>query len=62
MKIKLLTSMAGVDFSHDRCAEIEVNDDTAIRYIEAGIAEAVREAVIEKATIRSKVEKAVKVK
>ena len=52
--------MAGVDFSHDRGAEIEVNDATAIRYIEAGIAEAVREAVIEKATIRSKVEKAVK--
>jgi hypothetical protein len=60
MKIKLLTSMAGVDFSHDCGDQIEVNDATAIRYIEAGIAEAVREAVVEKATIRSKVEKAVK--
>lgn len=60
MKIKLLTSMAGINFSHDAGSEIEVDDVTASRYINAGIAEAVRSAPIERATSRTKTEKAIK--
>lgn len=60
MKIKLLTSMAGVNFSHDAGAEIEVDAATATRYINAGIAEAVRVEPVEKATTRAKIEKAIK--
>ena len=40
MKLKLLQSMAGINFSHNAGDIIEINDPDAIqRYIERGIAE-----------------------
>ena len=56
----MLTSMAGVDFAHNRDDIVEYPDVTAIRYIEAGIAEAVKTEAVERATAKTKVEKAVK--
>jgi hypothetical protein len=51
MKLKLLQSMAGIEFSHNRGDIIEVaNNDEAQRYIERGIAEPVEETKIETAT------------
>ena len=50
MKLRLLQSMAGIDFSHNVGDEIEVNDADAIqRYVERGIAEIVEPAKKEKA-------------
>jgi len=61
-KIKLLTSMAGIDFSHNAGDIVDCNDAEAKRFIDAGIAEAVAEAApkIEKATAKRKVETATK--
>jgi len=59
-KVRLLTSMAGIDFSHDQGAIIDVTDAVASRYVEAGIAENVETAPIERATKKVAVEKAVK--
>ena len=56
----MLTSMAGVNFSHNKDDVVEYPDATAIRYIEAGIAEAVKTEVVERATAKTKVEKAAK--
>jgi hypothetical protein len=51
MKLRLLQSMAGIDFSHNVGDVIEVNDAGAIqRYVERGIAEIVEPAKKEKAT------------
>ena len=45
MQLKLLQSMAGIDFSHNAGDIIEVNDAEAVkRYIERGIAEPVADA------------------
>jgi hypothetical protein len=60
MKIKMLTSMAGADFAHNRDDIVEYPDATAIRYIEAGIAEVVVEDKVERAISKLKVEKAAK--
>ena len=60
MKIKMLTSMAGTNFSYNRGDEIEIADAVAQRYIDAGIAEPVRSEPVERATRKPKVEKAVK--
>ena len=50
MKLRLLQSMAGIDFSHDRGDIIEKNDADAIqRYVERGIAEIVEPVKKEKA-------------
>ena len=50
MKLKLLQSMAGIDFSHNVGDVIEVNDKDAVqRYIERGIAEPVETPKKEKA-------------
>ena len=55
MKLKLLQSMAGIDFSHNVGDVIEVNDKEAVkRYIERGIAEPV--ATPKKETSEKKVE------
>lgn len=61
-KIKLLTSMAGIDFSHNAGDIVDCNDAEAKRFIDAGIAEAVEAAApkIEKATAKRKVETATK--
>jgi len=43
MKLKLLQSMAGIDFSHNVGDIIEVNDAEAVKwYVERGIAEIVK--------------------
>lgn len=45
MKLKLLQSMAGINFSHNAGDIIEVGDPDAVaRYIERGIAEPVADA------------------
>ena len=50
MKLRLLQSMAGIEFSHNVGDEIEVNGADAIqRYVERGIAEIVEPAKKEKA-------------
>lgn len=59
-KVRLLTSMAGADFSYDQGAIIDVTDVEAVRYVEAGIAENVESAPIERAVKKVAVEKAVK--
>jgi hypothetical protein len=60
-KVRLLTSMAGIDFSHNQGDVIDCNDAEAKRFIDAGIAEAVNSpAPIERAVKKSRTEKAVK--
>lgn len=44
MKVRLLTSMAGIDFSHNQGDEIDCNEAEAKRFIEAGIAEPITAA------------------
>ena len=58
-KVKLLTAMAGVNFSHNAGDEIELTDDQALRYVAAGIAEIVTPA-IEKAVKKPALRKATK--
>lgn len=58
-KVKLLTSMAGVDFSHNAGDVIECNDAEAKRFIAAGIAEPVKEQRIEKAVKKPRLRKAI---
>ena len=58
-KVKLLTSMAGIDFSHNQGDIIDCNEAEAVRYIQAGIAEPVSSSKIEKAVKKETVRKAV---
>jgi len=57
-KVKLLTSMAGIDFSHNAGDIIDCNEAEAVRFIAVGIAEAIGKPV-ERAVKKSKTEKAV---
>lgn len=61
MKVRLLTGMAGISFSHNAGDEIDCNEAEANRFIEAGIAEAifVTPAKVERATKKIKLRKAV---
>ena len=61
-KVRLLTSMAGIDFSHNMGDVIDCTDEVAARYIAAGIAEGFADAEpkIERASKKVAVEKAVK--
>lgn len=59
-KVKLLTSMAGIDFSHNQGDEIDCNEAEALRYITAGIAEPVGVQKPEKAVKKAFTRKAVK--
>jgi len=59
-QVRLLTSMAGIDFSHNRGDVIDCNDAEAQRFIAAGIAEPVETAQIEKAVKKTATRKAVK--
>ena len=61
-KVRLLTSMAGIDFSHDQGAIIDVTDAEAKRYFDAGIAEALvsAEPKVERAVKKGVTEKAIK--
>jgi len=60
MKIKLLISRAGADFSQNAGDVIEVGADEGQRMIDAGQAELMRDAKIERAVAKAKVEKATK--
>jgi len=58
-KVRLLTSMAGVDFSHNAGDEIDCNAAEAKRFIENGIAEPIAETKVEKAVKKTRTRKAV---
>lgn len=58
-KVKLLTSMAGIDFSHNEGDVIDCNASEAKRFIEAGIAEPVAEKKVERAVKKAFVRTAV---
>ena len=60
MKIKLLVARAGDGFSQNRGDEIEVQADEGLRMIDAGQAELVREAPVERAVKIGKAERAAK--
>lgn len=60
MKIKLLCSRVGVGFSQNRGDEIEVDAEEGQRMIDAGQAELVREAAVERAVKTTKAERAAK--
>lgn len=60
MKIKLLCSRVGVGFSQNRGDEIEVGADEGQRMIDAGQAELVRAATVERAVKVTKAERSVK--
>jgi hypothetical protein len=62
MKIKLLTSMAGINFSHNAGDIIEVDDaDYVRRLVENGVGEIVDEpAAVETATKKTATRKAAK--
>jgi len=57
-KVRLLTSMAGIDFSHNIGDVIDCNDAEAQRFIEAGIAEALapESPKVERAVKKARVE------
>lgn len=59
-KVRMLTSMAGFDFVFEQGAIVDVTDAEALRYVAAGIAEAMTSAPIERAVKKAAVEKAVK--
>jgi hypothetical protein len=59
-KVKLLTSMAGIDFSHNEGDIIDCNEAEAVRFIAAGIAEPVAVTKVERAIAKPAVRKAVK--
>jgi len=59
MKVRLLTSMAGIDFSHNQGDEIDCNEAEAKRFIEAGIAEPITAPKIERAVAKTRTKKAV---
>lgn len=60
MKLKLLVSRATANGPENRGDVIDVSDAEAIRMIEAGQAEPVREVAPERAVHRPRAEKAVK--
>lgn len=60
MKVRLLTGMAGIEFSHNAGDEIDCNEAEAKRFIEAGIAEPISApAKVERAVKKVKTRKAV---
>jgi hypothetical protein len=59
-KVKLLTSMAGINFSHNAGDVIDCNEAEAVRFIAAGIAEPVDGANVERATPKRLIRRAVK--
>jgi len=60
MKIKLLCSRAGNGFSQNRGDEIEVGAEEGKRMIDAGQAELMREATVERAVKSEKAERTAK--
>ena len=57
-KVRLLTSMAGIDFSHNIGDVIDCNDAEAKRFVDAGIAEALTSEApkVERAVKKARVE------
>ncbi len=63
MRIKILHAIASALWSYKRGDIVEVEDTEAVRWLNAGIAEAiVAEPVVEEAAVKLKSEKAVKPK
>lgn len=56
MKIRMLTSMAGLDFAHQIGDIIDVEPPVAMRYCEAAVAELVDEQKSERAIPKKKAE------
>lgn len=54
MKIRMLTSMAGLDFVHQVGDIIDVEPPVATRYCEAGVAQLVEEQKTERAVPKGK--------
>lgn len=59
-KVRLLTSMAGIDFSHNQGDVIDCNEAEAVRFIKAGIAEPVEASKPERAVKTRATRRAVK--
>jgi hypothetical protein len=59
-KVKLLTSMAGINFSHNEGDVIDCNEAEAIRFIQAGIAEPIETEKPERAVKTRAMRRAVK--
>lgn len=59
-QVKLLSSMAGINFSHNAGDVIDCNEAEAVRFIAAGIAEPVDGANVERATRKRVTRRAVK--
>ena len=59
-KVRLLTSMAGIDFSHNQGDVIDCNEAEAVRFIKAGIAEPIEAAKPERAVKSRATRRAVK--
>jgi hypothetical protein len=51
-KIRMLTSMAGHNFSYQFGEELDVTDEVSKAWVDAGIAEVVEEATTKKATLK----------
>lgn len=60
MKVKLLTSLAGVNFAHSAGDEYECSADEGQRLIDKGMAEAIRAKKVERAVLKARTEKAVR--
>lgn len=56
MKVRMLTSMAGLDFAHQVGDIIDVEPPVALRYCEAGVAELIEGQKSERATPKKKAE------
>lgn len=56
MQIRMLTSMAGLDFAHQVGDVIDVEPPVALRYCEAGVAELLEDQKTERATPKKKAE------
>ena len=59
-KVRLLTSMAGIDFSHNQGDVIDCNEAEAIRFIQSGVAEPIETAKPERAVKTRTTRRAVK--
>lgn len=59
-RVRLLKSLAGINFSHNAGDEIDCNEAEAVRFLDAGIAEAIDAPKIERAVSKNKVRKAVR--
>lgn len=59
-QVRLLTSMAGINFSHNQGDVIDCNEAEALRFIKAGIAEPIDGPKPEKATKKRAIRRAVK--